>query len=633
MCGIAGFLGARASEAAKAAALASIAHRGPDDEGVYQDGSVCLLHRRLSILDVTDRGHQPMVDPDTGVAIVFNGEIYNFRELKAKHGDAGYRTGSDTEVVLRLYIERGLDCVEELRGMFAIAIWDPRNQKLHLIRDRFGIKPVYWHMGSNGIAFGSEIKALLALGVKARLDYETVYDYLAHGLLAHSPRTFFQGVEALPPGSILTCSVGSAPTRRIYWSPTDHVASSPQTNQGQDSEAALWDMFREVLDMHMVSDVPVGLTLSSGLDSTFLLHVLAANGQKEMDAFTYGFADAAYDEIRRIDLQSLPLSIRHHTLTLQPEDTIGALERAVSIFETPIGGVGTLGLYRVLELAPQRGIKVVLAGEGSDEAFGGYRYYGFSRLRDLYERGDPRLSAESAAFSKVQGQSIIPGTAEFEKHVLQSDAAVWAPDGTLLAGEAFLGPALANCRPEDSWQRAQDWFPPIPAGVSHFRSALLRDLYVQKIPKLLWFQDRVSMAWGVESRVPFLDHKLFEFIGSLDDDWLIRDGVSKFALKRLYERYCHLDHSETRKHFVSTPQREWIRGPLAEQIKALVRDGELVRAGLIDLRRFERQYDEYCASADLGNSFFIWKVLNLELLLRTFFATADTAKLHVEHLN
>jgi len=619
MCGIAGFFGDVVNDTTIGAVLNSIEHRGPDDKGVYKDGPVCLLHRRLSILDVSERARQPMTDVETGVTIIFNGEIYNFRELKMKYNRSAYRTGSDTEVILRLYIERGLDCVEELRGMFAIAIWDPRTSNLHLIRDRFGIKPLYWHVGPQGLSFGSEIKALLAFGLTARLDRATAYDYLAHGLLAHSPRTLFEGVEALPPGSILTFGHDRLPMRRTYWSPMDHVAPTKRDRQPADIEEELWSLFREVLDLHMVSDVPVGVTLSSGLDSTFLLHVLAANGQKEMDTFTYGFEEEEYDEVRRIDISALPLSIRQHTLTLKPEDTIGALENAIHIFETPIGGLGTLGLYRVLSLAPQRGVKVVQAGEGSDETFGGYRYYGYSRLRDLYEERNPRLQGEADAFGRVQGEALQPGTPAFDKKVLNSDSVVWAPDGTLLAGEAFLGPGLADCRPEQSWARSRDWLPPTPAGVSHFRSALLRDIYVQKIPKLLWFQDRASMASGVESRVPFLDHKLFEFVGGLDDDWLLHRGVSKFILKRLYDRYCHLDLNDVRKHFVSTPQREWIKGALAGQIKDLVNNGELVQAGLIDYAKFEIEYDRYCASNELGNSFFIWKVLNLELLMRSFF--------------
>lgn len=622
MCGIAGFLGEPIDERSANAALNAIAHRGPDDKGIFRDGPALLLHRRLSIIDVTSRAHQPMVDAHTGVTIVFNGEIYNYQELRKKYDNVSYRTDSDTEVALMAYLKRGLDFVHDLRGMFAMAIWDPREGRLHLVRDRFGIKPLYWWKGKKGLAFGSEVKAILALGVAARLDLDTTYDYLAHGLLAHCPRTFFAGVEEVPAGTILSVDISGRLQTRRYWSPMEHagvLSPSRDTPMQTDPEKVLWELFQETVALHTVSDVPVGVTLSSGLDSRFLLHALAANGWKDIDAFTYGFAEEEYDEIRRIDLSSLPLNVRHHTLSMRADETIASLEEAVRIFEVPIGGVGTLGVFGVMKIASERGIKVILAGEGSDETFAGYRYYGYSRLRDLYDSQSPSLNAECQAFSRLQGEPLAPGTPAFEDRVVKRDSVVWAPDGTVLAGEPFLGEALDDCRAQDSWARSRDWHPPLHAETSHLRAALIRDIFVQKIPKLLWFQDRASMAWGVESRVPFLDHRLYEFVGTLDDEWLIKNGITKYILRRLYSRFCNIELTQERKHFVSTPQREWIKGPLREEITQRVRDGYLVRHGLIDRRTFEAGYDAYCASPELGNSFFIWKVLNLELLLSSFF--------------
>jgi len=609
MCGLAGVAGGHPDDLTLNAALRAIAHRGPDGSGIHRDGDICLVHTRLSIIDPSTLGAQPMIDRATGVAIVLNGEIYNYRELKRQLPADDFVGQSDTEVLLRLFLRDGIDCVRQLRGMFAFAVWDPRSGELHLARDRFGIKPLFVARHDGTLLFGSEVKALLALGVPTRLNLAMVRDYLVSGRMAHTTATMFEGIEMVTAGQIATWKDGQIETRD-YWSPWSPVpAHSPA-----DVEAEAWDILCETARLHMISDVPIGISLSAGLDSQFIVHLLAAIGQKDVHAFTWGFDEGEYDEARRVRETKFALRVHEHPVILRPGDVISSLEEAIPFYEAPLGGVGTIGQFRIMQQARLNGVRVMLTGEGSDEIFSGYRYYYYSYFRDLAERGETRrLQSELEDFAQTQGERLIPGTEAFERKVLGGGTLRLAPDGTTLEADAFLGPALSSLPitplPE----------PPAGLAFTHLERAMLSDLARDKVSKQLWYDDRCSMAWGVEARVPFLDHKLFEWVRGLPEGWLIKDGVSKRLPKQLLRRFCNIDPGSTIKHYVSNPQREWLKGPLFHQIRALLADGILHQTGLVNMPAMLKAYDAYAAQAELGNSFFVWKMLNMELMLRAFF--------------
>ena len=603
MCGITGIIGTLPERASLEGAMRSLVHRGPDSSGMHWEDGAALAHTRLGIIDLTECGHQPMRDHATGVVIVYNGEIYNYRELRETLTGHQFRGHSDTEVALGLFLEEGIGFIEKLRGMFAIAIWDPRDRTLYLARDRFGIKPLYYRRNKETFSFASEIKALLKLGTPAKLNKKTAYDYLAFGRMAHDEATFFDGIKALDPGTVMTLRGGVA-TIESYWS-ADRVTQERQAPE--DTEEAVWELLKDSLRHHLISDVPIGLNLSSGLDSQLIAHLLAAIGEDGFHAFTFGYRDKAYDEIGRLDKTSFPVGFHRHNQITEPEDVLASLERAMDFFETPLGGLGTLSAFRLMELPGQSDIKVVLSGEGSDEIFAGYRYYHESYLLDLIEGDDQELlGRELDAYKRLYGS---------KPDLVQTQGIMRAPDGTSLEGAAFLGPALKG------FAAGNDGGSGGKAG-GHLRSAMLKDLQCQKLPKLLHYQDRAAMAHGVEVRVPFLDHKILEYVWRLPPDWLIRDGVSKFLPKRLLKRFCGVDYMEQTKHFVATPQREWIKGPLLASIMAYLDGGALAGSGLIDFAAFRKAYLDYAADSALGNSFFVWKVLNMEVLLRRWFAGA-----------
>jgi asparagine synthase (glutamine-hydrolysing) len=596
-------------------ACARLAHRGPDGHGIFMDDMAGLVHARLAIIDLSPMGAQPMTDPASGVTVVFNGEIYNFRQLKDQLPGVAWRGHSDTEVILNLYLAVGVAVFERLRGMFAIAIWDPRSRQLHLARDRFGIKPLLIQTEGRVLRFGSEVKAILALGADKALNLSVVRDYLEQGRQNHGPATFFRGIHSLAPGHFVTWSDGALSEPRRYWAP-DAGPALP-LHDPQAVEEIVWEAFLDSLEAHLVADVPVGVSLSSGLDSQLVTRGLAELRRRgraagEVHTFTFGFREGDYDEIRRVDQVDYGLPLVRHARRVLPEDCVPALRRAIRTFESPLGGLGSVASYLMMELARSKGITVLLSGEGSDESFGGYRYYHYARLRELAEAGDPAaLAQELEGWAKVSGERLVPGTPAFDAKLFPVATDMRAPDGTSLSGNAFLGRALLESPPASPH--------PSPLGDGHVRTAMLRDLTSDKLPKLLWFQDRSAMSHGVETRVPFLDHVLFATAAALPSDWLIRDGVAKYALKRVLLRYCGIDAFGPTKHYVATPQREWIKSDIRAPIMDWLDNGLLARSGLVDYPAFRQAYADYAAQADLGNSFFVWKMMDLEALLEEFF--------------
>ena len=626
MCGIAGCVGKMPNPEQIGNTIDRLEHRGPDSRGVYQDAAACLIHTRLSIIDLTSAGNQPMKDDATGVVVILNGEIYNYKELRAGLAGVTFSSQSDTEVLLQIYLRSGMDCARMLRGMFAFAIWDPRIQTLHLCRDRMGIKPVYYHLDSDGLVFSSEIKGIISLGVPPVLNPGTTYEYLKYGRTAHTEETFFKGITSLEPATTLSFCQGQV-REETYWSPPQET---PEETESQDVEEELWEILKENMRAHLVSDVPVGISLSSGLDSRLIVSVLSELGCSDLHTFTWGYEEPEYDEIIRLEDQKFATPLTQHHLRTRPGEMLDNLERAISFYETPLGGLGTLAGYCMMQLPHDLGIKVLLSGEGADEIFGGYKYFYYSYFRDLFESGKTDLlQRELDAFALTNGEKLTIGSPEFQTQVLNETTSVRAPDGTSLGGREFIQDSFAELATgSTAGNHGSKTSTNDATGLDHLRRVMLRDLTQWKVPKLLWFQDRASMAWGVETRVPFLDHNLVEYAYRLPPNCIIRDGVSKYMLKRLLLRYGGVDHTKLVKHYVSAPQREWLKGPLFQQIIEYLDDGYVVQSGMVDYEAWKNAYFDYAQIPELGNSFFVWKMVNLEAMMGEFFSgkTSDESR-------
>jgi asparagine synthase (glutamine-hydrolysing) len=617
MCGIFGYFGdstADERERAAAAAVGLLRHRGPDDQGVLDVGDGVLVNRRLAIVDLHPTGHQPMQSPDGRLAITFNGEIYNHVELR-RELEAGYafRGHADTEVILAAYARWGDECLARLRGMFAFALWDAPRRRLLCATDRLSIKPLLWHAAPGRLLVASEVKPMAAAGVRLGVNGRRMFEYLRYGLLDHSAETLFDGIEQLRPGTCLVFEDGRPRVRR-YWDLSEAAGPDDPVDVTR-TVREVDGLLQESVDLHLRGDVEPAISLSSGLDSQVLRAVIQRDGRRAgLHCFTYGFPGTPYDECGRAQALAGRADIQWHGTMVAPDTLVDGLDTLVGFMEAPVGGLGIYGYWLNSGTAAEHGFKVLLDGQGGDEAFAGYRYYYAARLGDLADRGDhARLATELADFNRAHGTSIAFPSAAFLDLIATAEAAgVRAPDGTALTSDYVSA--------EFSRARGAEPLEPLPAPFADpVKNAMYRDLFFLKIPKLLRFQDRAAMAWSVEVRVPFLDHLLLERLMRVPSGTLLAGGVTKALLRRIAAARLGEVPPEP-KLYVSAPQREWLKTVLRPACRRLVHESALAADGYVDARALAAQYDAYCESAELGNSFFIWKFVNLELWYRRFIA-------------
>ena len=589
MCGIAGFVGRVGDSAATLRDWGRVlAHRGPDDLGIavlvgdevrtgkdpgliMPQVQAVLWHRRLSILDLSAAGWQPMSSRDGRHHLILNGEVYNYRELRAELEGQGvvFRSASDTEVVLEGYRLWGVDLLPRLVGMFAIAILDRLERRVVLARDPFGIKPLYWSVWPGAFAFASEQKALLQLPqVSRRADPQGLFDYLRFGLTDHGDSTMLQAIRSCPPAHWLQVSCDdarvSAPVRYLDL----HVPGEP-AGSFEDSAARLRELFLESVRLHLRSDVPVGAALSGGIDSSAIVMAMkAVEPAVDLHAFSYIAADAALSEERWVDVVGQASAAIVHKTHASSEDLLADLDGLLSAQDEPFGSTSIYAQHRVFRLAREHGIKVMLDGQGADELLGGYQPFVAARLASLLRQG--RL-LEAVGFA--QRAARAPGR-----------ASLWLWAGEFLVPPALQAPfrRLVGQDLVPAWLDG-DWFAERgvrlqPAKYTFGDSSdvlhdqLRRAVSHSSLPMLLRYEDRNSMAYSIESRVPFLTPQLARFVLSLPESYLIdRDGTTKAVFRRAMRGLVPdviLDRQD--KIGFATPEQRWLRqlSPVVERILA-----------------------------------------------------------------
>lgn len=583
MCGIAAIAGQGWQPAQLDAMVASQHHRGPDHSATWTDldDRVGLGHNRLSIIDLSVAGRQPMANRDGTLRIVFNGEIYNYQELRCELDDYPYRSRTDTEVVLAAYERWGEKCLDRFLGMFGFVIWDARTQRLFAARDRFGVKPLYYHLTSTGnLLIASEIKALRAAGANSEPDSESWATYLTYGLYDHSERTFWQDIVALPAGHALSWQDGILKTWRWYdlaERSGPELDCRPLDVVAEEYGSLLADSVR----LRFRSDVAVGINLSGGLDSSTLLGLVQAvqGPDSDIKAFTFATGDAEYDELPWV--RQMLERTRHPSVvcSLRPE-RVPELARSVQYFQDePFGGLPTIAYANLFEQARHEEVIVLLDGQGMDEQWAGYEYY------RNYASGQP-LREESVT-GPVQGsrdRSVQP-----------------------------------DCLIAEFRARAQALTPP-----SRFADALRNRQYIDavytKIPRALRFNDRISMRSSTELREPFLDHRLFELALRQPVERKIAGATQKKLLRELAQALLPQGVVEAPKRAVQTPQREWLRGPLKAWADDCIEIALSAYGGIwLERKATQRIWDDYCRGAG-DNSFYVWQWINLGLWRSCCFA-------------
>jgi asparagine synthase (glutamine-hydrolysing) len=612
----------------------SLVHRGPDDVGflggfddgtlrtarsaeVAQGARVALGHRRLSIIELGPGGWQPMVSQDGSLALVFNGEIYNYRELRRELEGQGrrFRTQSDTEVLLASLEHWGLGALPRLVGMFALAAVDARARRLVLARDPFGIKPLYYAEGPQGLLFASELRGLLAAqGSVRRVHPRRLYEYLRFGLTDDGEETLFAGVRQVAGGEALSFALGGggAPTPHRYFALGFDPESSREAGSAPSFEQAaerLRSLFLESIRLHLRSDVPVGAALSGGIDSSSIVCAMraVAEGPLELHAFSYVADDPALSEERWIDLAGGAAQAEIHKVRLSPEELVADLDELLRVQEQPFGSTSIYAQYRVFRLAREHGIRVLLDGQGADEMLGGYRTYLASRLVSLVR--ERRFGEAGRFFARVA--RAMPAE--------RTDLVARAAGLTLPTALQRLVRPLVRQELEPAWL-AREWFRardvhPAPLWRSQSRAALREHLHTTllrtSLPMLLRYEDRNSMAFSIESRVPFLHPELVRFVLALPEEWILgEDGTSKHVFRRAMRGLVPdpvLDRRD--KIGFATPERRWLEA-IAPWVEKILSGEAVARVPVLRPAALRESWQEVLRTGR-GFDFRVWRWINL----------------------
>lgn len=537
MCGIAGEIrnnGSQASSEAVARMTQVLAPRGPDASGHWSQDRIALGHRRLQIVDLSAHGQQPMVDPDLGLTICFNGMIYNYRELKEELEGQGYRffSTSDTEVLLKAYHHWGQEFVQRLNGMFAFALVERDSGRVILGRDRLGIKPLYYSYLSDGLRFASTLPALLAAGeVDTNIDPVALHYYLHLHAVVPPPRTILKGARKLPPGTLKILEPDGRREEKRYWRLS--MSSRPEDRglTPEDWKALLREALERSVRRRMVADVPVGVLLSGGLDSSLIVGLLADQGQRRLNTFSIGFesvGDEAGDEFKYSDLVAQHFGTEHHKLRISPEETLEQLPNAINAMAEPMVSHDNIGFF-LLSREVSRHVRVVQSGQGADEIFGGYHWY-----PPLLESSDP--------------------VGDYSRLFCDRDEAEFAET----VADRFIGNDYSRELIRERFAEAGD--------CDAAARALWLDTTVMLVDDPVKRVDNQTMAWGLEARVPFLDHEVVELAARLPSRLKVDQG-GKYILKELAREVIPSAVIDRPKGYFPVPALKYLRGEFLEMVR------------------------------------------------------------------
>jgi asparagine synthase (glutamine-hydrolysing) len=620
VCGIGGAIGVddgvlldRFAEAV----VDRLAHRGPDDSDIVRLPGGILAHRRLSILDPTPAGRQPFASADGRFLLVHNGEIYNYLELREELSGLGhqFRTETDTEVIVEAYAEWGSEAMPRFNGIWAFALWDQKARSLLLSRDRLGVKPLYLGRMGNGWAFASEIKAIRGFVASAGPNLSALRDYAIGGWLDHADATFYEGIEPLPPATNILVEAGTN-RRWRYWSPPLSSGDSDPAPSARDGEkvSSFAALLRDSVRLQLRSDVPLGSCLSGGIDSAAIVSLsselvrerLGPHGAAPRVALTASFPGDAQDETERAVLLARNAGVAHVRVRLEPADLLETLDTVIREQDEPFASASILAQRAVMEAARSQGIKVMLDGQGADEMLGGYPQYRYAWLLGIMG-GHP--AAVPTALREMRRSGISPAVS-LRQAVL--DGFRLGPTGRAPVGRdarvpVWVGPSLRRAQPLVLRE------PGAAVAGTPLARHLVRAMVSSSLPALLRYEDRNSMRFGVEARVPYLDHRLVEAACRLPDRLRISHGVTKVALRQgmsgIVPNEIRLDR---RKIGFAVPQVSWLEASAAA-VRAYLSEARAVREGLLDGDGLSRLLDRPPA-ADGGVA--LWRALSVEAWLR-----------------
>ena len=627
-------------------ATAALEHRGPDDSGIWIDGQlgVGLGHRRLSIIDVSTFGHQPMISKDGRFVITYNGEVYNFPELRRdlQSANISFDGRSDTEVLLAGIVHWGLiDTLLRVNGMFALALWDRSQQRLHLARDRFGQKPLYYGWAGNVFAFGSTLEALRQFpDFCGEIDSSSISLLLRHSNIP-APYTIYKNCWKLMPGTTLTLELDSVKTKSIpqpvkYWSAEDTAISSSSnpisasTNEVVDT---LDSILRTAVGNCMLSDVPLGAFLSGGIDSSIVVSLMQAQSHNPVQTFSIGFSDSEYDEAQYAKNIAKYLGTNHTELYVTAKDAQNVIPELPKIYDEPFADSSQIPTYLVSQLAREQ-VTVCLSGDGGDELFGGYNRYAWSRNLQLAIKTLPSpfrswaarnlLSVRPQTWDKVYSKLLKYGPGgrnltQFGDKLHKLAEIIDAPTKEEMYWRLvsqWKNPGKVLIDHQEYITRANEWnnWPPVP---SFTQQIMLLDTLFYLPDDILVKLDRASMAVGLETRVPLLDHNLFEFSWALPERFKIKKGVGKWIVKKLLHRYIPRRLFERPKMGFGVPIGDWLRSDLREWAEDLLSSERLVRDQYFKPLAVQKIWQEHL-SGHQNHQHMLWPLLMFQAWLTQY---------------
>jgi len=619
MCGISGFVYHDPERSATPEVVErmcdTIVHRGPDDDGFYVKGNVALGMRRLSIIDLVT-GHQPISNENGNVWIVFNGEIYNFAALRDDLRGKGHEfaTNTDTEAIVHAYEEYGVDCVKRLNGMFAYAIWDEREQRLVLARDRVGIKPLYYYLDEKTLVFGSELKALLENpDVPRVLDHEALDAFLTFEYIP-APLSIFKGVRKLPPGHTLVLKNGEARIEQ-YWEVKQGHSSVDETELSE----SLYDLIKDAVRMRLVSDVPLGAFLSGGVDSSAIVCAMSELMDRPVQTFSIGFDDPSYNELVYARKVADHFGTDHHEEVIKP-NVVDLVDGLVGYLDEPMADVSIFPTYLVSKLA-RRDVTVVLSGDGGDELFAGYdwylaeryaRYYGMlprilrRRLLPKVMSLVPPSSQKKGAVNKlkrfVEGAALPDSMKHFRWNVFLTEDA---------KRSLYTEDLRATLNGNDTYSRFVAHLDRFDDSDSLWRQQYA-DIKTFLVDDILVKVDRMSMAHSLEARTPFLDHRVVEFAASLPKEMRIRGSTQKYLLKKAVENRLPEGITTRSKEGFSIPMKNWLRDELRPMMEEVLSPQRIREGGLFDSARIESLKSRHI-SGTANNAHQLWPLMMFQI--------------------
>ena len=585
MCGIGVVLGKTKDNAKINKILDGLRHRGPDGEGIYEDKNISMVHTRLRIIDTDIRSDQPMLSKCKRYIIVFNGEIYNYKNLERRFSFRDLETNSDTEILLNLFVRFGSECTKYLKGMYSFAIWDKHEEKLFCAVDHFGIKPLYYTFFENQFYICSEPKILSNLRENTKYNKQVISDYLALGLCDHSEQTFFKDIFRLMGGNQFWVDKDGRILKEKYWE------LNKVNNQISNYEIAKDDIYQklfEITALGTVSDVPVGICMSGGLDSSTMLEILSRfqnfnKGQNGLTGFTFDYEEDKYSEYKytKVISDKYSLDLKRSLFTIDDFE-YWFYESNIQQGE-PQTGLPILGYSKCVKKAREAGYKVLLDASGIDEFFGGYTKY-----------------------NKFVNLKNEPGTS----YLIENQNKRVAQDGT-------FGSAI-ECLNNNCLKKYKD-----KNKITNYLNSIMKmnmylDMFFYKLPRALRFRDRLSMSYGCELRPPFLDHELVSFSFQLPDNFLIADNINKKILRDVMSNKIPFETAFAAKRQVQTPQREWFRYELKEWIYHTLKNSYIWDLGLLDRDKSYEKLNNYMNGIG-DNSMFIWQWLDLDQWLKNNF--------------